>query len=333
MRVLVVGGLGYVGQEVVKELRNRGFEPMVCDVGWFTEAIIDPRGSAQADFYDFRSLRVEDLTSFDAVIHLAAYSNDPLGWLSEASTLGLNFQSTVEFADLAKSAGVGTFVFSSSCSVYGASGVDFLDETGPTNPLTPYASSKLAAEKRLRKLAGPNFRVRILRGATAFGPSLSPRTDLLLNELCAHAAVGRVMKLTSNGKSWRPFMPISDFARALVCAAAQPPRSGETYGLWNIAPPDMRMTVMEAASRAAEIAGVAAPICEQGLAVDDRSYKIDGSKFASDYPSFSYCTDFAAIVRDTVDCFSQIPTLEEDLERKRFIRLSALERRAALAAG
>lgn len=332
MNVLVVGAFGYVGQEVVRDLRERGIDTTVCDVGWYSDAITINTRTVETDLGDFRGLRRSDLVGIDAIIHLAAYSNDPLGSLSEAATLDLNFRSTVDFAALAKAAGVATFVFSSSCSVYGASGASMLDEAGPTNPLTPYAASKLHTETALRALGEPGFRTAALRGATAFGRSAAPRTDLLLNELCANAAVGRRLVLTSNGKSWRPFMPVADFARALVLAALEAPQSGTWAGLWNIAPPKMRMTVQEASSRAARVVGGESPNRAPGSAVDDRSYRIEGSKFTKDYPSFVYSDDFDAVIRDTYAGFASLPTLQADLDRQRFVRLAALERRSVLAA-
>ncbi|MCG3267178.1 NAD-dependent epimerase/dehydratase family protein [Yoonia sp. I 8.24] len=329
MTILVTGAHGYVGAVVLGRLVALGHNVKTADAGWFDHARVAPITRSAADWDDFRTPTVQDLRGVDAVIHLAGYSNDPMGWLNPQETYDLNEKAAIALAQLAKQAGVGRFVFSSTCSVYGESGAIELDETGPTKPITPYAAAKLGAEKALLSLNDAGFEVAILRGATAFGASPVPRTDLLLNELCAEAACGRPIRLLSDGKSWRPFMPVQDFARALVTAAVQRPVGNTKPPIWNIAPPNMQMTVQEAATRAA-IAGQAAPplLGENGQA-DRRSYRVNGTAFLRAFPSFSYSDDFESHVAQTIDVFRQIPTLDADLRADRFVRLARFKQAGA----
>lgn len=328
MTILVTGAHGYVGDEVLRVLDAIGSDVVVSEVDWFPDARVLPATWDRPQLGDFRVLDRDDLTGIDAVIHLAAYSNDPIGSLSPDATDALNHAAAVAFAARAKRAGVRTFVQASTCSVYGSSGATEVDETSPCGPLTAYANAKRKAELGLQRHADERFRVAILRGATAFGPSGCPRTDLLLNELCAEAVCGRPLVLRSDGTSWRPFMPIEDFARALVTAALAPPAGGGSSHLWNIAPPEMQMTTREAAERAAAVAGTAGPrLAESGPGVDRRSYRVSGSSFPAAYPAFSYHDDFETCIARTVDAFSTIPTLDADLRADRFVRLAALGRR------
>jgi nucleoside-diphosphate-sugar epimerase len=327
MAILVTGAYGYVGSQVLRELDDIGVDVVVSEVCWFPEAQVLPLSDERSHLGDFRALRVEDLTGIDAVIHLAAYSNDPIASLSPDATYALNHTAAVGFAARAKHARVRSFVQASTCSVYGSSGATEVDETSPCGPLTAYAKAKRHAELDLQHHADDGFRVAVLRGATAFGPSDCPRTDLLLNELCAEAVCGRPLVLRSDGTSWRPFMPVEDFARALVTAALAPPGDGGTAHLWNIAPPTMQMTTREAADRAAAIAGAPRPhLAESGPGVDQRSYRVAGTRFLAAYPGFSYQQDFESCIARTIDAFAKIPTLDADLRAQRFVRLAALGR-------
>jgi len=326
LRVLVTGSHGYVGSIVLMRLAEIGIDVNTADAGWFRGAYVQGPPQAVADTNDFRLLQPADLMAFDAIIHLAGYSNDPMGWLDRHETEQLNGIAAITLATKAKLAGVRRFVFSSTCSVYGDSGAQELDESGPTKPLTPYASAKLAAEKALLALQDNGFRVAILRGATAFGASPVPRTDLLLNELCAQAACARPIQLLSDGTSWRPFMPVDDFARALVTAALESPQTDCSVPIWNIAPPTMQMAVKEAAERAAAIGGAPPPCTGRNSQPDRRSYRVNGTRFLRAFPSFSYSTDFERQVASTISAFRAIPSLEADLRSDRFVRLAAFKK-------
>lgn len=326
MSVLVTGGAGYVGSVVVAELEKAGVRVAVVDAGWFAHALVAGQKPKPVYATDFRALTVADLASFDTIIHLAGYSNDPMGWLSPQETYALNETEAVALAVRAKQAGVKRFVFSSTCSVYGEADDSEKDETGETAPITPYGAAKLGAESGLLRLHDDDFKVAILRGATAFGPSPVPRTDLLLNELCAEAAIGKPLQLQSDGQSWRPFMPVGDFARALSTAARQAPQVDDDRPVWNIAPPAMQMTVREAATRAARIANVSPPFLGPHSAADRRSYRVSGAKFLKAFPDFTYSADFDAVIVDTIKAYGAIATLKHDLHNDRFVRLASFKR-------
>jgi nucleoside-diphosphate-sugar epimerase len=323
VRVLVTGGWGYVGAHVVSELKRKNVLIDLCDIGWFLEAHTTPPPKPLPR--DFRMLSIADLTGVDAIIHLAGLSNDPLGSLHASQTNALNHQATLALAHIAKQAGVSRFVFASTCSVYGASGATQLDEFSPTVPITPYGEAKRKAELGLLSMQTAHFKIAILRGATAYGFSPCPRTDLLLNEFCTMAALGRQFSLTSDGASWRPFMPVDLFAKGLVAASLAPPELDDGLPIWNVAPPSHQMTVANAVLRAAQICGSPPPIFGAHLPADQRSYRVDGRRFADAYPNVPYLDDFDAQIVHAASAFSNLPTLAKDLSNRRFIRLHMLK--------
>lgn len=325
MRVLVTGARGYVGSKVVAQLQGAGAAVAEVDSGWFAHARVTGNWSQNMHGTDFRMLTVDDLSGFDTIVHLAGYSNDPMGWLSPQETYALNETEAAALAVRAKKAGVKRFVLSSTCSVYGEADDSEKNEMDDAAPITPYGAAKLGAERALLALHDDRFNVAILRGATAFGPSPVPRTDLLLNELCAEAALGRPLQLQSDGQSWRPFMPVDDFARALAAAAVQTPQTAD-LPIWNIAPPDMQMTVREAATRAARVAKVPLPLFPPQSAADRRSYRVSGTKFLNAFPNFAYSTDFDAAIAATIQSYAAIATLQNDLSNDRFVRLASFKR-------
>jgi len=329
VRVLVTGSQGYVGAVLCPRLAAQGAEVVGCDAGWFAAAQV--AHVTPARFHDLRTLTQADLEGIDAILHLAGLSNDPLGEVDAAATDTINRADTLELARKSAGAGVSTFVFASSCSVYGESGEVELDEAAPPAPLTPYAAAKHAAEQELLALHAPGFRVAILRGATVFGASPCPRTDLLLNELCATAACNEPFVMRSDGQSWRPFLPLADFADALSLAALGPPSLDDGLPLWNIASPELQMTVAEAATRAARAARAMLPVFGAGSMPDRRSYRVAGARFTQAYPGFRYDTDFDALIAATVAAYHEIPTLAHDLAAGRFIRLAQLDQRHLMA--
>jgi len=326
MKVLLTGAGGYIGPAVLGFLAKTGVEAKTCDIGWFTSASVQNGDWTTPDIADFKDISASHLEAVDAVIHLAGYSNDPTGQLHPDETMLLNFHATIDLAKRARDAGVGVFVFASSCSVYGNSSDAIADEDRKPSPLTVYAQSKALAEDALLALQSSDFRVALLRGATVFGSSPVPRTDLLLNEFCAEASLGQSAVLTSTGESWRPFMPITDFARALCTAALNTPANSTRSPIWNIAPPTMQMTVREAANLTAKVAHLPPPKIASGAAQDGRSYRVDGTRFTTDFPMFQYTSDFEAQLKDCMRAFGRIKTLRHDLANKRFIRLEALRR-------
>lgn len=269
MRVLLTGSDGYIGRVAAAELARR-HEVIGLDSGLF----FDETAFVPTIRRDIRDVRPADLEAIDAVVHLAALSNDPLGEVDPDLTTDINLSGTVALAELARSQDVTRFVFLSSCSVYGAGGshAPLMDEDGPTAPLTTYASAKLHAELRLRELASSEFAPVSLRSATAYGPSPRFRSDLVVNNLMASALAHGVIHLKSTGTAWRPVVHVADIAKAVLVALEAPQEviRGATF---NIGSTDDNYPVREIADRIAQSTS-ALVVLEPGAEPDERSYRV-----------------------------------------------------------
>ncbi len=234
MKVLVTGHLGYIGTVLTPMLLGRGHDVVGMDADWFSRCTFG-KGIVEVPNIrkDIRDASVGDLKGFDSVLHLAALSNDPLGNYNPQLTDEINHVAAVRLAEMAKAAGVPRFVFSSTCSNYGVAGDDFIDETAPFHPYTPYARAKVAAEQDLSAMSDDRFSVTILRSATAFGWSPRIRFDLVLNNLTAHAMTSGRIYMKSDGTPWRAIVHIEDISRAFT-AVAEAPRElvhGEAFNV------------------------------------------------------------------------------------------------------
>jgi len=223
MRILVTGNLGYIGTVLTRMLIERGYAIQGydsdlyerCTFGNALPLVVTKRK-------DIRDAEREDIEGFDTVMHLAALSNDPLGDLNPDLTYEINYKASVRLAELAKQTGVRRFIFSSSCSNYGAAGDDLLDEESPFNPVTPYGKSKVLVEREVSKLADDAFSPVFLRNATAYGVSPRIRFDLVLNNLVAWAYTTSRVMLKSDGSPWRPIVHVEDISAAFIAAAEAP---------------------------------------------------------------------------------------------------------------
>ncbi|HKJ31285.1 MAG TPA: SDR family oxidoreductase, partial [Balneolales bacterium] len=224
MKVLVTGHRGYIGTVLVPMLQNEGYVVVGLDSDLYRKCTFgEPLPSdVPSIIKDVRDVDEHDLEGFDAVLHLAGLSNDPLGDLNPELTKEINYRASVRLAELAKNAGVSRFVFSSSCSNYGAGGSDFLDETSELRPVTPYGESKVLVEKDVTELADDHFSPVFLRNATAYGASPRIRFDLVLNNLVAWAYTTGQVYLKSDGTPWRPIVHIEDISRAFLAALKAP---------------------------------------------------------------------------------------------------------------
>ena len=224
MRVLVTGNAGYIGPIVTRQLLEAGHEVTGLDSGLFD---LEPVGSAPPEVTqiakDIRDVDYSDLVGHDAIIHLAALSNDPLGELNPGVTEAVNHEATVSLAKLAMDVGVERFVFAGSCSAYGAGEPgEWLDESAPLRPQTAYARSKVEAESELVAMNCPEFTTVLLRSATAYGAAPILRTDLVVNELVARALIDGRVELRTSGVQWRPLVHVEDIARAAVASLTAP---------------------------------------------------------------------------------------------------------------
>ncbi|QDQ09186.1 NAD-dependent epimerase/dehydratase family protein [Streptomyces spectabilis] len=331
MRVLLTGHQGYLGTVMAPVLSDAGHDVVGLDSGLFADCVLGP---APADppgaRVDLRDVTADHLAGVDAVIHLAALSNDPLGSLAPELTYDINHHASVRLARLARDAGVGRFLYASTCSVYGAAGGgDLVAEDAPLRPVTPYAESKVRVEDDLHALADGDFSPVYMRNATAFGYSPRLRADIVLNNLVGHALLSGEVLVLSDGTPWRPLVHAADIARAFT-AALTAPREAVHDRAFNIGSEVNNVTVAEIAEQVAEaVSGAKVNITGENGA-DPRSYRVDFSRFRGAIPGFDCEWTVKRGAVELADAYREHGLTREDFER-RFTRLAVL--RAASDAG
>jgi nucleoside-diphosphate-sugar epimerase len=324
MRVLVTGSAGYIGIVVAPMLAEEGFDVVGLDSDFYRGCVFG-REDVRLPLVrkDIRDLAARDLEGFDAVAHFAALSNDPLGDLNPALTDEINHRATVRLAELARAAGVSRFLFSSSCSMYGAAGDAVLDEDAPFNPVTPYAESKVLAERSLVRLATDEFSPVYLRNTTAYGLSSRMRFDLVLNNLTAWAVASGRVRIKSDGTPWRPLVHIEDIGRAFI-AALRAPREVIHNRAFNVGIDEENFQVRELAAIVKETV----PGCDidfaEGGGPDQRSYRVDFGRIRRELPDFQPRWTARAGARQLYDALVEAKVTVEEFEGPRYRRIDSI---------
>ncbi len=325
MRVLVTGDKGYIGAVLVAMLRQRGIDVVGMDSEFYGGCDFgDVRGATSSVRRDIRDAAVEDLVGFDGVVHLAALSNDPVSDLDPGLTFDINHLAAVRLARLARAAGVPRFVFSSSCSNYGASGSQLLDETAAFNPVAPYGVSKVQAEEGLLELATDDFSPVILRSATAYGVSPRLRCDVVLNNLVAWAVATGKVHIKSDGTAWRPLVHVEDICRAFL-AVLDAPRETVHSQAFNVVAAGENYRIRDVATTVAEVVGCDLEFAGDASA-DARNYRVDGSKIAAALPAFQPGWNIQRGAEQLFEAFSQHGITLDDVEGWRYRRIGQLKR-------
>ncbi len=326
MRVMVTGHKGYIGTVMVPMLISNGHEVVGLDCDLYRTCTFgDGPLEIPSIHKDIRDVELDDLAGIDAVCHLAGLSNDPLGDFNPELTYDINHKASVRLAELAKAAGVERFVFSSSCSCYGAAGDDMLTEEATFNPVTPYGKSKVWTERDVSPMADEGFSPVFLRNATAYGVSPRLRFDLVLNNLAAWAfTTGKVM-MKSDGSPWRPIVHIRDIALAFV-AVLSAPRELIHNQAFNVGVSEDNLQIRDIA----EIVGQTIPDCEvsfaQGASPDRRNYRVDCSRLPRTLPAFRPKWNARRGARELYDAYKKYGITLEDFEGPRYQRIGHIHK-------
>jgi nucleoside-diphosphate-sugar epimerase len=325
MKVLVTGHKGYIGVEMVGVLRKAGHEVTGLDIGYYDECdfTAPPDDVPNLDL-DLRDVTPSALKGFDAVAHLAALSNDPLGDLDKSTTYDINLHASVKLAEAAKAAGVKRFLFSSSCSLYGAGGTGFLDENAAFNPVTAYGESKVKVEQALSKMADASFSPAYLRNATAYGVSRRLRADIVVNNLVGHAITTGKVLMQSDGSPWRPLVHIRDIIHAFEVMLTAP-REVIHDQAFNVGRTAENFQIRDVANMVAEVVPNCQAAFASGASADLRDYRVDFSKIETKLPGYKPSWTLRKGIEELYKSYKEAPMTKELFSGPRYYRLKTIQ--------
>ncbi len=326
MRILVTGHNGYIGTILVPKLLAEGHDVVGLDSNLFAHCVFyGSIADIPAIEKDYRDVQAADLEGFEAVIHLANISNDPIGNLNPDLTYEINHRGTVRLAKLSRQTGITRFLFSSSCSTYGAAGDKMLTEEAEFNPVTPYGHSKVLVERDVAQLADTDFSPTFLRNSTAYGVSPRHRFDLVLNNLVAHAFTTGLVYMKSDGTPWRPIVHIEDISRAFI-ATLNAPREVIHNQAFNVGINEENYRIRELAQIVKETVSGCRVEYAEDAGPDKRTYRADFSKIARMLPNFKPQWNARRGAQELYEAYQKVELAAETFEGPQYKRITHIKK-------
>jgi nucleoside-diphosphate-sugar epimerase len=331
MKILITGNMGYIGPCVVERLRMSypGATLIGLDMGYFADCLTNSESFPECRvdlqyFGDVRKLPLGSLENVNAVVHLAAISNDPMGKKFEKVTFDINHRASVELAEKAKEAGAKAFVYASSCSMYGSGDDMPRTENSPLNPLTAYAKSKVYTEQDLQQFADDRFKITCLRFSTACGMSDRLRLDLVLNDFVACAVTSRKITVLSDGSPWRPLIHVKDMAKAIEWAIVRDPAKGGDFLAVNVGSDEWNYQIKDLALAVAEVIPNVSISINENAAPDNRSYRVCFDLFRRLAPDYQSEVDLTSAIAELKAGLEEMNFSDLDFRNSRYVRLKVL---------